>query len=139
MSKYGTKFKTINTHPVTPLDEIIAMLGQTENLEFEQLDLEQLEQPNHPEQIESISHNRNSIFYNLNHNQYLDNAVLITMLSGILIFTASLCSQHNAHAIMGLAVTLAAFFLRVAIDIMGEFMENNNGSYVYQSHYWSGR
>ncbi|KTD72765.1 hypothetical protein [Legionella tucsonensis] len=135
MSKYRTKFKIINTQPATPLDEIIDELGQTEQSELEQPDPEQLEQPH----LEQLSNNRNSIFYRLNHDEKLNNAVLIAMLSGMLIFTVSFCSQDNNRAITGLAIALAAFFLRVAIELMGEIMENNNGSYVYQSHYRNGR
>ncbi|WED43060.1 hypothetical protein [Legionella cardiaca] len=135
MSKYGTKFKTINTQVATPLDEIINELGQMEQLELEESDPGQLEQSDHLEQMEQASTNRHSIFYRLNHNEFLNNAVIISMLSGILLFTAALCSQDNNHAITGLTITLAAFFLRVLIELMSEITENNNGSYVYQSHY----
>ncbi|MCE0721868.1 MULTISPECIES: hypothetical protein [Legionella] len=132
MSKYGTKFKTITTQLATPLEEIINELGQQS--ELEESELEQLEQPR-LEQIEQLSNNRHSIFYRLNHDEKLNNGVLIAMLSGILLFTVSLCSQDNNRAITGLTITLAAFFLRVVIELMEEAMENNHGSYVYQSHY----
>lgn len=139
MSKYRTKFKTINTHIVTPLDAIINELGQTEQLELEQPEPAQLEQSDHIEQLTQLSTNQHSIFYRLNHDEKLNNAVLIAMLSGMLIFTVSFCSQDNNHAITGLAIALAAFFLRVIIELIGEAMENNNGRYVYQSHYRNGR
>ncbi|KTD43041.1 hypothetical protein [Legionella parisiensis] len=139
MSKYGTKFKTINFQHATPLDEIINELAHTEQLEQGQPGPEQLEHPGPLEQVEQLSNNRHSIFHRLNHDEKLDNAVLIAMLSGMLIFTASLYSQDNNHAVTGLAIALAAFFLRVVIELMGEALQNNNVNFVYQSHYRNGR
>ncbi|AWN73493.1 TPA: hypothetical protein ACTUT5_001922 [Legionella anisa] len=126
MSKYRSKFKTINTQLASPLEEIINALGQTEQSEPEQLE--------HLEHSEQLSHNRNSLFYRINNDDKLNCAVLIIMLSGMLIFTASFCSQDNNHAITGLSIALAGFYLRVVADIINEFMENNS-NYVYQSHY----
>ncbi|HHT0593298.1 TPA: hypothetical protein ACTXXA_002069 [Legionella anisa] len=126
MSKYRSKFKTINTQLAPPLEEIINELGRTEQSEQSE--------PEQPEHAEQLSHNRNSLFYRINNNDKLNCAVLIIMLSGMLIFTASLCSQDNNHAITGLSIALAGFYLRVVADIINEFMENNS-NHVYQSHY----
>ncbi|KTC91253.1 hypothetical protein OQJ18_13575 [Fluoribacter dumoffii] len=137
MSKYRTKFKTINTQIVTPLDELINELEYREQQEFEQPESEHSGQPDHLEGLGQLSNNQHSIFYRLNHAETLNNGVLIAMLSGMLLFTLSLCSQDNKYALTGLAIALAAFFLRAIIELIGDAMENNKGSYIYQSHYRS--
>ncbi|STY29821.1 Uncharacterised protein [Legionella wadsworthii] len=132
MSKYRTKIKTINSPIVTPLEEIINALGDIEPWELEQPQIVQLEQ------LEQFSTNQHHSFFRLNDDS-LNIAVLITMLTGILVFTGSLYSQNNNYAITGLAITLAAFLLRAIIELIEDAMENNNRGYVYQSHYRSRR
>lgn len=141
MSKYRTKTKTINTQIVTPLEEIINALGDIEPWELEQSQNEQLEQFGHLEpleQLEQFSTIQHNIFFRLNHDS-LDLAVIIAMVSGILLFAESLGSQDNNYSLTGLAISLAAFILRVIIELIEDAMENNNRGYVYQSHYRSGR